>query len=533
MAGGDGVVDGVSQGTPLDERLRELARLFDGAPVVLYAKGTDGRFLAANRRFLQLIGLPLERLVGLTSRDVMPPAVAEEDERADIKALAGSFGAQVLLLWPRGADRIQEIEGHKVPVVAADGRPTATLAIAWDVTSRREFELVLSETESRFRTFFQGCPVPLLEIDVTGFARHARKVALAAGTDVSTVLTTSPAEYDEAVGQLSVAAFNRALLEFLGAATIQEVDHATRSNVLLHARAAFINLLAKVCDGARSASAEMRIKDLHGMWRFVSLRLSVVPGASGDVLRGIVCISDLTEVRGNEQRLVDESRRSQLYLDLLVHDVRNLTQGVIAAMYLISISPDIGAYLKPHVERAITQAEWINELVTKVTALSKVDASDCQDRPRDLARAVWKAVEHVCSAHKEREIVVNFVPPRAKAHVLANDLLVEAIVNLLDNAVRFDSHDRVRIDIDLRPVGDGQRWRLSVKDNTPGVPVEAKRSMFERFDRGDAFSPGSVPGMAMVDGIVRRMGGSVWVEDKVPGDPSAGSCYVVELPAAK
>ncbi|MFM7535042.1 MAG: ATP-binding protein, partial [Acidimicrobiales bacterium] len=68
----------------------------------------------------------------------------------------------------------------------------------------------------------------------------------------------------------------------------------------------------------------------------------------------------------------------------------------------------------------------------------------------------------------------------------------------------------------------------------PGVPVEERQFVFQRFARGAqagqlGAGEGAGLGLALVEEHVRLHGGRVWVEDRPEGTP--GARFVIELPA--
>ena len=77
--------------------------------------------------------------------------------------------------------------------------------------------------------------------------------------------------------------------------------------------------------------------------------------------------------------------------------------------------------------------------------------------------------------------------------------------------------------------------QIGVEDHGPGVPVEERALIFERFARGvtagrRSGSEGAGLGLALVDEHVRMHGGRVWVEDRSDGEP--GARFVIELLAS-
>jgi two-component system sensor histidine kinase TctE len=92
-------------------------------------------------------------------------------------------------------------------------------------------------------------------------------------------------------------------------------------------------------------------------------------------------------------------------------------------------------------------------------------------------------------------------------------LLREALVNLIDNAVRYAGAGAT-ITVRLRRAGD-DAW-LDVEDNGPGLTPELRERAFERFVRGAAHGEGCGLGLAIVREIVERHGGSAQLLPAAP-----------------
>ena len=104
--------------------------------------------------------------------------------------------------------------------------------------------------------------------------------------------------------------------------------------------------------------------------------------------------------------------------------------------------------------------------------------------------------------------------------------LGQLVANLLSNAVKFTpAGGRIEVVIDA---SDGS-VRLSVADSGPGIPVEERHRVFERFSRGSSARgiSGRGIGLAVAAEIVRAHGGEIEVGDADGG----GARFVVTLPA--
>jgi len=106
-------------------------------------------------------------------------------------------------------------------------------------------------------------------------------------------------------------------------------------------------------------------------------------------------------------------------------------------------------------------------------------------------------------------------------------LLEQVVRNLVENAVR---HARNRVDVSVTPQGGSAV--ITVDDDGPGVPADARSEVFKRFIRLDdarGRDAGGVGlGLAIVDEIVRLHSGTVQVTDS----PAEGARFRVFLPTA-
>lgn len=111
--------------------------------------------------------------------------------------------------------------------------------------------------------------------------------------------------------------------------------------------------------------------------------------------------------------------------------------------------------------------------------------------------------------------------------LVADRLRLEQVFsNLLANAFRFTPSGG-QIGIEARATEDGVSvW---VRDSGPGVPVEDRRRIFERFRQArgiDRSRGGAGLGLAIVHAIVTAHGGRIWVDDA----PGGGAMFVFTLP---
>jgi len=104
-------------------------------------------------------------------------------------------------------------------------------------------------------------------------------------------------------------------------------------------------------------------------------------------------------------------------------------------------------------------------------------------------------------------------------------LLREALVNLVDNALRYAGRG-ARVTVQVR--GGPDRAELIVTDNGPGIPPELREQVFERFFRATHEGNGCGLGLAIVKEIVERHGGRIALSGAQP----RGLRVTLDLPLA-
>lgn len=192
----------------------------------------------------------------------------------------------------------------------------------------------------------------------------------------------------------------------------------------------------------------------------------------------------------------------------------------------------------PTMRLALEQAERLGRLVATLLDLSRIDAGavplDREDV--DLAEFLGTVAREASvsmlakNSTAERPRSVIDVAPAGLTVSADRERLHQVAANLLDNAVRH-SPPGGTVTLRARPLNDPAQpggVRIEVADEGPGIPVDERGRVFERFDRGSrlAADGGTGLGLAIARWVVDLHGGRISVTDSpvddAVGDTAAG-----------
>jgi len=129
----------------------------------------------------------------------------------------------------------------------------------------------------------------------------------------------------------------------------------------------------------------------------------------------------------------------------------------------------------------------------------------------------------------ERERIATRVPADLPAVDVDFGQMVRAIGNLVGNALEYSGDNgRVRVNASA----GSEEVVLSVEDDGPGIPVDERESVFNKFYRGSAsrrHPSGTGLGLTIAQEVVRYHGGTITVEAVMP----RGARFIMRLPASR
>ena len=209
-------------------------------------------------------------------------------------------------------------------------------------------------------------------------------------------------------------------------------------------------------------------------------------------------------------------------MDLLRHDINN--KNCLAILNLEVMLKD---KMLPDVHRARLESvvKAVKESSRLLNAIKRLQKREFDFRGISMDDVLADmACEYSKSPLKEVKIIYS----QTSIRVIADELLKDVFSNLLDNAIKY-SGECVSINITAKEYESGFA-RVTIEDNGNGIPDALKEKVFEKHIRGSSEVSGTGLGLYLTKTLIECYGGRIWMEDRVLGDHTKGSRFILILP---
>ncbi len=275
---------------------------------------------------------------------------------------------------------------------------------------------------------------------------------------------------------------------------------------------------------AREGEAATQTLELHGPPPR-TLDITAVPlGTADEPLGTIAIVEDISE-----RRRLEAVRRD--FAANVSHELRTPigALGVLAETLDDEDDPEVVRRLARHI---MTEAERAGRLIGDLLDLSRIEAGGVLvETVVDIANVVTTAAERVAAPAAQREVKVLALPPDPGTTVVGDERqLVSALVNLLDNAIKYSEPGSI---VELEADRQGGWVVITVRDQGIGIPSKDLERIFERFYRVDRArsreTGGTGLGLSIVRHVASNHGGTVEVASR----EGEGSTFTLRLPRSE
>jgi signal transduction histidine kinase/ActR/RegA family two-component response regulator len=216
------------------------------------------------------------------------------------------------------------------------------------------------------------------------------------------------------------------------------------------------------------------------------------------------------------------------FLAMLGHELRNPLAPMLTALHLMDLKSGAATARERQIMRR--QVTQMQSLVDDLLDVSRIVSGKfvVRSEPLDLTVVAERALETIQPAVQQRGKALAVVLPPAPVWIEGDEnRLLQAVINLLTNALRFCPEGKVSLRLEA---GEGSA-RIIVSDTGVGIDPQTLDRVFEPFYQAqqgvDRSSGGLGLGLAIVKAVAQLHGGHVTAKSAGLG---RGSTFEVVLP---
>ena len=207
------------------------------------------------------------------------------------------------------------------------------------------------------------------------------------------------------------------------------------------------------------------------------------------------------------------------------HDLREPLRGItnLSAFILDDYASVLDGSGQEQLHMIQKLSGRMNDLISSLLQFSRVGRLELDMRPVELESLVNDAADVIRGFIKEKHGEVEIV---GKLPTVLGDAtrLSEVFTNLITNAFKYNQSDKPRVEIGSQadhpnlqtdPVTGQKPLAIFVRDNGIGIEARYHKDVFRIFRRlhgRDDFGGGTGAGLTIVERVIQRHGGTIWIE---------------------
>lgn len=471
--------------TTLDDH--SLQALLDICPDAMVLVDPSGTIVMANHQVEAVFGYAASDLVGQSVEMLIPERLRKSHHgnlpRFFANPSARRMGSGMSLFGKRKDDTEFDADITLSPVETRHG-PVVAAAIR-DLTATKQ-------AQRRFERLLDSAPDATIVIDSTG------------------TIVRANARVKAIFGYLAH--------ELIGEPVETLLPERFRERHVQHILRFFTD------PAARPMGSGMALFGLHRDGTEFDAEISLSPIETDESLLVAASVRDVTEKR----ELARSNSELEQFAYIASHDLQEPLRMVASYTELLRrrYEGHLDEKADKYIGYAVEGAKRMQGLIDDLLAYSRAGAQDRQMEEVDSSEAFDAALSNLAVALNRSAGRVT----RTNLPTITADRaqLVQLFQNLLGNALKF-ARPEIPPQIHVSARANKADWIFSVQDNGIGIEQEYSDRIFRMFQRLHlrADYEGNGIGLAIVQRIVRRHGGRLWVESK----PGEGSTFYFALPA--
>lgn len=278
---------------------RERSRIYDLSADLLCVYGMDGVLREVNPSWGKILGWTTGELHHKHLFEFVHPEDRGEVRRMHERLRNGEavLGFEIKMVCKNNSYRW--VSWNAMP----DQQTGLVYAVGRDVTSRREGDDALRESETRYRSLFEESPIALWEEDFSRIKLRIDELRAEGVADLAAYFASHPEAVEYCLRLRRIVDLNQAAVELLHAQDKTRLEFGPDRSFTDVTYADAAQALVTLAQGRTKARVESELCDTQGNVRKVDMIVTVAPGFEDSWGRVMISIIDITERKQLEEKL--------------------------------------------------------------------------------------------------------------------------------------------------------------------------------------------------------------------------------------
>ena len=244
------------------------------------------------------------------------------------------------------------------------------------------------------------------------------------------------------------------------------------------------------------------------------------------------------ELREYGEKYRSAYNRSNLYKDIFNHDINNILQNILSSIELSKLYSN----KENRNERFREISTIINEQIIRAKKLQSNihKLSEIEDNKISLSKIncffiLKNTIARIKDNYSDKNLNIKLKESEEEYFVKANRFLINIFKNLLINSIQHNTNPtkEINIKVSKETKNETEFIKFEFIDNGIGIPDSMKINIFQRGYIKDKIQVSGIGlGLLLIKKILEGFKGSIKIKDKIEGDFSKGSDFIVLLPEA-
>jgi len=238
-----------------------------------------------------------------------------------------------------------------------------------------------------------------------------------------------------------------------------------------------------------------------------------------------------------EKSYEEAYNRATFYKDLFTHDISNIINNISMSFSLLESKKESQLKINSKKSEGLlntidSQLNRGKRLISNIRKLAEVDEDGLKLKPTNLLEYLTNAINFVRDSIPQKHIEIKVETVEKQIVIKANELLADIFENILVNAVKYNDNTvpEISIKISKTELSEVNYMKLEFKDNGIGIQDFKKEKIFLEGYKDLKGEKGMGIGLSLITKIINLYKGNIWVEDRIQGNYSKGSNFIVLIP---